>query len=62
MAQILELPQLVDKYGMPEMQVRRGRIEPGLDPQGPSALQPVYQFGLDQDFFCATLQQRQIIG
>ena len=32
-AEVLELPQLVEQHGMAEVQVRRGRVEAGLDAQ-----------------------------
>jgi hypothetical protein len=53
MSKILEMAQLVDQHGMPEMQIRRRGIESRLDPQRPSGLQPVKQFGFDQQFFRA---------
>jgi hypothetical protein len=59
-AEILEVPQLVDQHGMPEMQVRCGRIEAGLDAQGPAGLQLFDEFGLDQQFVGAALDQRQL--
>ena len=33
MAEVLELPQLVDQHRVAEVQVGRGGIEAGLDPQ-----------------------------
>ena len=61
MPQLLELAQLVDQHCVPEVQVRRGRIETGLDAQRLAALQLGHQFRLDKNFLCATLDQRQLL-
>src|SRR5687768_9627892 len=48
MTQVLELPHLVEQHGMAQVQVRRGRVETGLDPQRAPRLhgsaQPRLQF------------------
>ena len=50
MAQVLEVAELVDQYGVTEVKVRRRRIKARLDPQRPAALQARYQFGIDKEF------------
>ncbi len=62
MAQLLESAQLVDQHGMAEMQIRRGGIETGLDPQRLAALELVDQFALDQDFLGAPFDSFQCGG
>jgi hypothetical protein len=59
-AEILKMPQLVDQDGMAKMQVRRGRVETGLDAQGAAGLEFFDEFGLDQQFVGAALDQRQL--
>ena len=59
MAQILEMPQLVDQDGMTEMEVRRGRIETGLDPQWAATLQSFDQLGFQQEFIAPPLDDLQ---
>jgi hypothetical protein len=55
MSQILELAHLVEQHRVAEMQVRRGRIEAGLDPQRAAELEPREQiFALDDFFGAAT--------
>ena len=39
MAEVLELPHLVEQHRVAEMQIRRGRIESGLDPQRAAELE-----------------------
>jgi hypothetical protein len=59
MAQILELAHLVQQHGMAQVQIRRRRIEAGLDAQRPAAFQPLDQvFPLD-DFVGATRNRGQ---
>ncbi|MNH46963.1 hypothetical protein D3C79_1099790 [compost metagenome] len=58
MTQILELAQLVDQDGMPQVQVRRSRVKTRLDPQRLPALELLDQLGLDQYLFRSTLDQR----
>ncbi len=36
---VLELPHFIEQHGVPEMQIRRGGIEPRLDVQRFAALQ-----------------------
>ena len=46
--EVLELAHLVEQHGVPEVQVRRRRVETGLDAQRTSRLQARLQFvGLD---------------
>ena len=42
-AKLLERTHLVDQHGMPEVQIRRGRIEAGFDAQGRTALQFAFE-------------------
>src|SRR3546814_7107899 len=42
-AEVLELPHLVEQHGVADVQVRRGRVEAGLDPQRPARLQPCFE-------------------
>ena len=58
MPQFLELAQLVNKDGVPQVQIRRSRVETRLDPQRLPALELLDQFGLDQYLFRTTLDQR----
>ncbi len=48
--EILELAHLVDQHGMTEVQIRRGRIEAGLDSQRLAAANFFLQFSLEQYF------------
>jgi hypothetical protein len=59
-AEVLEVAQLVDQHGMAEVEVGRGRVEAGLDAQRAAGFQFFDQFGLDQQFVGAALDQRQL--
>ena len=59
MTQILKMPQLVDEDGMPEMEIRRGRIETGLNPQRAAILQALHQLGFNQEFITPPLDHLQ---
>ena len=59
MSQILELAQLVDEHGVAEMQIRRGRVETGLDAQASPGFQAFHELAFDQYFIRATLDQCQ---
>src|SRR5690606_9278978 len=61
MPQLLELTQLINKHGMSQVQIRRGRIEAGLDAQRLAALKLGDQLAFDQDLFRATPDQRQLL-
>ncbi len=61
MAQLLELTQLVDQHRVPQVQVRGGRVEAGLDAQRLAALELLNQFRLDQYFFRTALDKRQLL-
>lgn len=61
MPQLLELAQLVDQHGVPEVQIGGGWIETGLDAQGLPALELGDKLRLDQDLFRSTLDQRQLL-
>ena len=56
-AEVLELPQLVDQHRVAEMQVGRGRIEAGLDPQRTPFLEARFQFFALEQFFAAAGDQ-----
>ena len=51
MTQLLELAQLINEYGMTQVQIRCGRVESGLDTQRLTALEFLDQFRLDQYLF-----------
>jgi hypothetical protein len=55
MSQILKLAHFVEQNRVAKMQIRRGRIEAGLDSQRPAELEPHEQiFALDDFFGTAT--------
>ena len=57
MAEVLEVPHLVQQDRMTQVQVRGGGVETGLHPQGAPQLQARLEFfGLD-DFVGATADQ-----
>ena len=45
MTELLQLPQLIDKHCMTEVQVGRSGIEPGFHAQWPAGLEPFRQLG-----------------
>ena len=55
-AELLELPHLVEQHGVPEMQVGRGRVEARLDVQRLAPAQLLDQLGGDQHLLGASLQ------
>ena len=57
MPQILKLAQLVEQHGMPQMQVRRGGIETGLDSQRSPFLELGHQRRLDQQLVRTALDE-----
>ena len=61
-AEVLQLPQLVDQDRMSQMQVGRGRIETGFDAQGPSAFQLLDEFRFDQQFIAAAFDGFELFG
>ncbi len=64
MAQVLQLAHLVEHHGVAQVDVRRGRIQPQLDPQrhagGAAAGQLAGEFGFDQQFIASALGNTQI--
>src|SRR5690606_29433835 len=48
-AQLLELPQFIEQHCMPEVQIRGGLVETGLDDQRSPRRQPLLEYGLEQD-------------
>ena len=61
MTQLLKLPQFVDQHRMPKVQIRRGRVKTGFDAQGFSALEPLHQFGFNQNFISPVLDLSQFV-
>jgi hypothetical protein len=59
--EFLELAQLINKNGVTEMQIRRGRVETRLDPQRLTTLELFDQLSLNQNLFCTALDQRQLL-
>lgn len=57
--EILELAQLVEQDGMPEMQIRRRRIEARLDPQRTAEGQLPAKRIFEEDFVGPALDQRK---
>ena len=55
MPQLLKLTQLINKDGMPQMEIGRSWIEPCLNTQWLTALKFLDQFRLDQHLFGTTL-------
>ena len=55
--QVLELPHLVEQHGMAQVQVRRGRVETGLDAQRAAELEPGFQLLALEDFVGAAADQ-----
>ena len=53
-AELLELTQLINKYGVTQVQIRRCGVESGLNPQRLTALEFLNQFRLDQYLFGTT--------
>ena len=60
MAELLKLPQLVDQHRVAEMQIRRGRIETGLDPQRTAGFELLDEFGFDDQLVAAALDDFQL--
>ena len=57
MAEVLELPHLVEQHRVAQVQVRRGRVEARLDPQRPAERQPALQLVALEDFVGAAADQ-----
>ena len=53
MAEILELPHLVEQHGVADVQIGRGRIEAGLDAQRTAELEPRLELLGLEDFLGA---------
>jgi len=62
MAESLKLAHFIDQYRVPEMQVGCGWIKPGLDSQWAFRFEFFEQFRLQQNFFCATLEFRDLFS
>ena len=62
MAELLELPHLVQQHGVAEMQVRRGGIEAGLDQQRLAAPQLPDQVGFGEDLLGAASELGELRG
>ncbi len=61
MPEVLELPHLVEQDGVPQVQIGRGRIEPGLDPQGPAGAELLEQLVFTQHLVRAPHQLSQLL-
>ncbi|MCY1457932.1 hypothetical protein D9M71_752680 [compost metagenome] len=61
MPEVLELPQLINKHGVPEVQVRSGRVEAGLDAQRLATLELGDQLIFHEDFIRTALDQRELL-
>ena len=59
-AELLELPHLVQQYGVSEMKIRGRGIESGLDRQRSLLLEPVPELRLEHDLFGAAHQLRKL--
>ena len=57
MAQLLKMTQFVDDHGVPQVQIRGGRIHAQLYPQGPAGFEFLDQFCLNQQFVAAAPNQ-----
>ena len=57
MAEILELPHLVEQHGVAQVQVGRGGVEAGLDPQRATELEAGLQLLALEDFIAAAGNQ-----
>jgi hypothetical protein len=57
MSQVLELAQLVDQHRVPEVKIRRRRIESGLDAQRPAGPKARLEFVGLEDFIGAATDQ-----
>jgi hypothetical protein len=55
--EVLELPHLVEQHGVADVQVRRGRVEAGLDPQRAPDAQARLEFVGLEDFIGAATDQ-----
>ena len=61
MAQVLQLPQLVELDGVPEMEVGPGRIEAFLDPQRLAARELRDELALDDQLVGAALEYGEVV-
>ena len=53
MSKLLELPHLVNEYGVPDVQVWCGRVEAGFDDERPALLQLRFKSVFGQNLFAA---------
>ena len=60
MAKILKMAQLVDQYGVPQMQVGCRWIETSFDAQRPTLLELVDKFAFHQQFVTAAFDVRKL--
>ncbi len=58
--ELLELPHFIEQHGVTQVQVRRGRIESGLDMQRFAALQFGNQLTFREQFLRAALELGQL--
>ena len=62
MPEVLHLAHLVQHHRVPEMDVRRGRVEAELDPQRRAARELVRDLALDEEFVGAALEHGELVG
>ncbi len=58
MAELLEVAQLVEQHGVAQVQVRRGRVEPDLDPQ----LRPVASLRASSSSTISSSEPRRMVS
>ena len=61
MTKVLKVAQLIDQDGVPEVNIRRCRIEPRLDAQWTASLQAFDQFGFNQELVAPPLDDLQTV-
>src|SRR5262249_22482635 len=61
-AEILELAELHQRHGVPEMDVRGARIDAVLDPQRPAGRQTRHELVLRKDVRGAAAEDRELFG
>ena len=57
MPQILKLAQLVDEYGVAKMQIRRGGVKTGFDPECTTCFEFVDELAFQQQLFTPPLDK-----
>ncbi len=62
MPEVLHLAHLVEHDRVPDVDVRRGRVEAELDPQWLASRELLRHFALDQQFVGAALEDGELVG